>query len=150
MATTGRERTQINFYEGRADTASEARLGRWPVLATCIIVFRAINLRSCRSPDRICIDRYGLPSDPLRSTRGNSRPPARGSGHHRRSNDAGQIRENKMLVRHGCKFSIPMILQPVPSLAPRFCHCGANIQDSVLVLTRCANLCIRGGFLDIY
>ena len=75
--------------------------GRFLLLVS---IFRAINRRSRRSPDRICIDRYGLPSNRLRSTREDSRPPTRRSRHYRRPNDAGQIRENKMLVWHSCKF----------------------------------------------
>ena len=52
----------------------------------------------------------------------------------------GRFERIKCSFGTAASFAIPMIPLPVPGLAPGFCHSGANIQDSTLVLTRCANL----------
>lgn len=141
MATTGRERTAIDFCEGRADTASTARLGRRSALATCNIIFSAIDRWSCagRSIGSALIDMdfHQILSDRLEAIQDHLQGDPDIIADHMMQ---GRFERIKCSYGTAASSVVPTIPLPVPGLAPGFCHSGANIEDSTLVLTRCANL----------
>ncbi len=140
MATTGRERTKIDFCEGRANTASTAWLGRRSALAICNMILCVIDWWSCvgRSIGSALIDMdvHQILSDRLEAVQDQLQ------------GDPDIIADQMMqgrFERIKCSFgaagcAVPTIPLPVPGLTPGFCHSGASIEDSTIVLTRCANI----------
>ena len=140
MLQTGRERTQTNLRKRRADTAPPARLGRRSVLASYMINLKLLNRGIVGRPigsAMIDMDFHQILSKRLESVQDHLQ------------GDPDTIADQMMqgrFERIKCSFGaassldIPVIPLPVPSLPPGFCHSGANIEHSNLILTRYANL----------